>query len=123
MLGCYTFPSHAGRNSISGDKSRTELGPLGVEIPTVLAALREELPAATLTHQRGCTVAGDDVSGIAAAAEAAAEADVCVAVLGDHAGLFGRGTSGEGCDVITPAGVQSSCQGPIRTGTSVVLGL
>ena len=26
-------------------------------------------------------------------------ADACVAVLGDLAGLFGRGTSGEGCDV------------------------
>src|SRR5690606_664185 len=40
MLGCYTFPCHAGRNSISGDEGPTELGPLGVEIPTVLAALR-----------------------------------------------------------------------------------
>jgi hypothetical protein len=29
----------------------------------------------------------------------AREADVVVAVLGDEAGLFGRGTSGEGCDV------------------------
>jgi beta-xylosidase len=29
----------------------------------------------------------------------AEEADVVVAVLGDQAGLFGRGTSGEGCDV------------------------
>ena len=124
MLGCYTFPSHAGRNSISGDKSRTELGPLGVEIPTVLAALREELPAATLTHQRGCTVAGDDVSGIAAAAEAAAEADVCVAVLGDHAGLFGRGTSGEGCDAehLGLPGVQEQLlEALLATGTPVVL--
>ena len=36
---------------------------------------------------------------IAAAVAHAAQADVCVAVLGDEAGLFGNGTSGEGCDV------------------------
>lgn len=33
----------------------------------------------------------------------AREADVAVVVLGDRAGLFGRGTSGEGCDVETLA--------------------
>lgn len=37
--------------------------------------------------------------GIAAAVALAAAADVCVVVLGDRAGLFGKGTSGEGCDV------------------------
>jgi hypothetical protein len=39
-----------------------------------------------------------DRSGIADAVRVAEEADVCVVVLGDVAGLFGRGTSGEGCD-------------------------
>lgn len=33
----------------------------------------------------------------------AREADVALVVLGDRAGLFGRGTSGEGCDVETLA--------------------
>ncbi|GAB3966718.1 beta-xylosidase/alpha-l-arabinosidase [Streptomyces sparsus] len=71
MLGCYTFPRHVG-------VEHPDL-PLGVDVPTVLAALRAELPPEGL-------VAGP------------ADADVTVAVLGDRAGLFGRGTSGEGCD-------------------------
>src|SRR5690606_1541073 len=124
MLGCYTFPCHAGRNSISGDEGPTELGPLAVEIPTVLAALREELPEAVLTHVPGCAVADTDVSGVAAAVEAAAGADVCIAVLGDHAGLFGRGTSGEGCDAehLGLPGVQEQLlEALLGTGTPVVL--
>ncbi|MGC4745924.1 glycoside hydrolase family 3 N-terminal domain-containing protein [Micromonospora sp. DT201] len=39
-----------------------------------------------------------DTSGIPAAVAAAAAADVCVLAVGDRAGMFGRGTSGEGCD-------------------------
>ncbi len=46
----------------------------------------------------GCAVQGDDRSGFAAAVAAARDADLCVAVVGDLAGLFGHGTSGEGCD-------------------------
>ena len=37
-------------------------------------------------------------SGLAAAVSAARDADLCVAFVGDLAGLFGLGTSGEGCD-------------------------
>ncbi|SOD66794.1 beta-xylosidase [Streptomyces zhaozhouensis] len=77
LLGCYTFPRHVGI-------SHPEL-PLGVEVPTLFAALADELPDTRLT--RAATAA--DVAG----------ADVCVAVVGDRSGLFGRGTSGEGCDV------------------------
>jgi beta-xylosidase len=90
LVGCYTFPSHVA-------PQHPEM-PLGIEIPTPLAALAAELPGATLRHVPGCAVDGDDTSGIAEAVAAAAGADVCVAVLGDRAGLFGRGTSGEGCD-------------------------
>ena len=35
---------------------------------------------------------------LSAAADAARGADLCIAVVGDRPGLFGRGTSGEGCD-------------------------
>jgi beta-xylosidase len=71
MLGCYTFPRHVG-------VEHPEL-PVGVEIPTLLDALGAELPGAALT-------------------DAPADADIVIAVLGDRSGLFGRGTSGEGCD-------------------------
>ncbi len=42
---------------------------------------------------------GSDRSGIQAALERAQASDLVIAVLGDEAGLFGRGSSGEGCDV------------------------
>ena len=72
--------------------------PLGIEVPTVLDALRADPAGYAVTYAQGCPVLGGDDAGLAAAAAAAGAADVCVAVLGDLAGLFGRGTSGEGCD-------------------------
>lgn len=92
MLGCYSFPSHIG-----GQHPEV---PIGIEIPTVLDALRTECAGSQIEHVAGCTVDGLDQAGIAGAVAAAAAADVCVVVLGDRAGLFGRGTSGEGCDAV-----------------------
>jgi beta-xylosidase len=61
---------------------------------------------------------------IAEAARAAAGADVCVAVLGDRSGLFGRGTSGEGCDAVDlrlPGRQEELLEALLATGTPVVL--
>src|SRR5690606_24696923 len=91
MLGCYSFPTHV--------VSRHPGVPLGIEIPTVLESLRREFPDAEFVVERGTGVDDGDVAGIPAAVEAARSADVVVLALGDRAGLFGRGTSGEGCDV------------------------
>ncbi|MFJ6215251.1 glycoside hydrolase family 3 N-terminal domain-containing protein [Streptomyces sp. NPDC092296] len=116
MLGCYSFPSHVG-------VSHPEV-PLGVDIPTVLAAVGAEFPDATVEYAQGCDVDGPDTSGIAAAVELAQAADVCVAVLGDRAGLFGRGTSGEGCDAadLTLPGKQGELlDALLATGKPVVL--
>ncbi|CAL9676341.1 Beta-xylosidase [Streptomyces sp. enrichment culture] len=71
MLGCYTFPRHVGVHHPGL--------PTGVEVPTLAEALRTELPDAVFV---------DDP----------AAAEVCLAVVGDRSGLFGRGSSGEGCD-------------------------
>jgi beta-xylosidase len=98
--------------------------PFGVDIPSVLQAVRGELPGATVEHADGCEIAGTDTDGFAAAAGLAASADVCLAVLGDRAGLFGRGTSGEGCDSedLRLPGVQEQLlQALLDTGTPVVL--
>jgi beta-xylosidase len=87
-------------------------------------ALRHELPAAHLDHVLGCTVDGSDTGGVATATQAAAAADVCVVVLGDRAGLFGRGTSGEGCDRedLRLPGVQGELLAAVlATGTPTVL--
>jgi beta-xylosidase len=91
FFGCYSMPRHLG-----GRYPQAAEGPPAA---TVVAALRAELPAATISYTPGCAVRDADRSGFAHAAAHAREADVVVAVLGDEAGLFGRGTSGEGCDV------------------------
>jgi beta-xylosidase len=91
LMGCYAFPNHVG--VLHPDV------PLGIELPTLLDALREEYAGAALTTAQGCPVQEDDASGIPGAVDVVRDADVCIAVLGDRAGLFGRGTSGEGCDV------------------------
>ncbi|MFJ8750393.1 glycoside hydrolase family 3 N-terminal domain-containing protein [Streptomyces sp. NPDC102441] len=116
MLGCYSFPSHVGVQHPEAA--------VGIDIPTVLEALREEFPGAGIDYAEGCDVDGTDASGVEAAAALAAGADVCVAVLGDRAGLFGRGTSGEGCDVADLAlpGLQGELlDALLATGTPVVL--
>jgi beta-xylosidase len=115
LLGCYSFPSHVG--TLHPDL------PIGIEIRTVLEAVRAEYPDATVTYTPGVTVDGPDASGIAAAALAAAKADLVIAVLGDRPGLFGRGTSGEGCDAESlelPGRQWELLDAVLDTGTPVV---
>ncbi|MEV4754961.1 glycoside hydrolase family 3 N-terminal domain-containing protein [Micromonospora sp. NPDC049559] len=116
MLGCYTFPSHVGRQHPQV--------PDGVEIPTPLAALRAELPQATVVHSPGGSVDRSEPAALAAAVAAAQGAEVCVAVLGDRAGLFGHGTSGEGsdtADLSLPGDQARLLEALLDTGTPVVL--
>jgi len=87
FFGCYTMPRHLASPTDGA----------GVEVTTLLGALRAELP--DVVHARGCDVRTADRSGFAAAVGSARSAEKIVAVVGDEAGLFGRGTSGEGCDV------------------------
>ncbi|WP_125133293.1 glycoside hydrolase family 3 N-terminal domain-containing protein [Microbacterium sp. 10M-3C3] len=91
IMGCYSFANH-----VLAHHPEVELG---IRIPTVLDALRAEFPDAAVTTARGCEVEGDDPAGIAEAVAAARGADLAVVVVGDRAGLFGRGTVGEGNDV------------------------
>lgn len=74
----------------------------------------------------GCGVDDQDTGGFAEAVRAAAEADVVVLALGDRAGLFGRGTSGEGCDaesLALPGVQQQLLDAVLDTGRPVVLTL
>ncbi|WP_210418472.1 beta-glucosidase family protein [Agromyces intestinalis] len=90
VLGCYSFPAHVGvHHPESGD---------GIALPTLVESLRAEFPDASISHVHGTSVDGGETDGFAEAVAAASEADVVVLALGDRAGLFGRGTSGEGCD-------------------------
>ncbi len=116
FFGCYSMARHLGyRYPEAAD---------GVHVTTLLDALAAELPGATISHARGCEVRAEDRSDFAHAAAHAREADLVVAVLGDQAGLFGQGTSGEGCDVsdLRMPGVQGDLlRVLVATGKPVVL--
>ncbi|MER5733844.1 glycoside hydrolase family 3 N-terminal domain-containing protein [Streptomyces sp. NPDC002138] len=118
VLGCYAFPVHVG-----GQHPET---PHGIELPTLREALAEEFVDSEMTTVRGVTVDGEDVGGIAEAVRAARLADVVVLALGDRAGLFGRGTSGEGCDARTlelPGQQKALLEAVLDAGTPVVVTL
>lgn len=118
VLGCYGFPTHVGVH-------HPESG-MGIELPTLVEALREEFPGAEITLAPGTSIDGGETDGIAAAVELAASADVVVLALGDRAGLFGRGTSGEGCDAETldlPGAQGALLEAVLDAGTPTVLTL
>jgi beta-glucosidase len=116
LMGCYSFPLHVGAHHPDV--------PMGVRVPTLLSALRADPAGYQITYAPGVPVTGGDDEGIAAAVAVAAEADTCVLVLGDLAGLFGRGTSGEGCDATDlrlPGRQEELLEAVLATGTPVVL--
>ncbi|WP_328370708.1 glycoside hydrolase family 3 C-terminal domain-containing protein [Streptomyces sp. NBC_00445] len=115
VLGCYSFPQHIG--------VRHPGTPLGIELPTLRDTLAVEFPDAEITVARGTGIDDRDLSGIREAARVASEADVAVVVLGDRAGLFGQGTSGEGCDaeaLVLPGAQQQLLDTLLDAGTPVV---
>lgn len=118
FFGCYAFPNH-----VIPQHPGFEDG-IGIETVSLLQALGAELPAARIDHVVGCEVSGGDLSDLPAAVQAAARADVVLLAVGDRAGLFGGGTSGEGCDAADLAlpGLQPELvDAVLGTGTPTVL--
>jgi beta-glucosidase len=116
FMGCYSFPNHV--------LPRYPDRGLGIEVRSAVDALRAELDGTDVVHEPGCAVRGNDRSGFAAAVAVARDADLCVALVGDLAGLFGHGTSGEGCDAedLRLPGVQADLLDELLdTGTPVVV--
>ena len=116
LQGCYSFANH-----VLAHHPEYEIG---FAIPTVREALVAALPDAEIVHVPGADVEGADRSGFADAAAAAASADGAIVVVGDQAGLFGRGTVGEGNDVdsLDLPGVQRELvEALVATGTPVVV--
>lgn len=114
MMGCYSFPNHV-------LKHHPDL-PTGIELPSILDALRAEFDVTA--HEVGCQIQSDDRSGIEAAVELARRSEATVVTVGDIAGLFGHGTSGEGIDVadLQLPGVQRELvERVLETDTRVVL--
>ncbi len=92
FFGCYAFPNHVIPQYPDFDKD------IGVVAESLLGAMRAEFHAAEVGYEPGCSVSGGDLSGVPPAVAEAAAADLVVLAVGDRAGLFGYGTSGEGCD-------------------------
>ena len=116
FFGCYSYPNHV-------LPSYPELDD-GIQAPTLRQALAAELPASQISYRPGCSVSGTERDQIAAAVAAAQAADACVLAVGDRPGMFGYGTSGEGCDVpdLTLPGVQGElADAVLATGTPTVL--
>ena len=114
LMGCYSFVNHV--------LPRHPDVPAGLELPSVLEALAAT--GADVVHARGCDVEGRDTSGFDDAVAAARDAALAVVVVGDQAGLFGRGTVGEGNDAesLDLPGVQRELvEAVVATGTPVVM--
>jgi beta-xylosidase len=118
VLGCYSFPAHIGVQYPGT--------PTGIEIRTLLESITAEFPGAVIAHVPGTSLDGGETDGIADAVAAARHADVVILALGDRSGLFGRGTSGEGCDVEDlnlPAAQGALLEAILDAGTPTVLTL
>ncbi|WP_120340265.1 beta-glucosidase [Cryobacterium soli] len=116
LMGCYSFVNHV--------LAHHPDVPAELSMPTVLESLRAEFPGAEVHYAAGCAVEGDDDTLLAAAVEAARQSDVAVVVVGDRAGLFGRGTVGEGNDVESlelPGLQRRLVEAVTATGTPVVM--
>ena len=114
VLGCYSFPLHVGVN-------HPEVGP-GIELPTLLESLRAEFPDAEITYVPGTSIKGGERD-FDEALHYVRAADVAIVAVGDRAGMFGRGTSGEGCDtahLTLPGAQQDLLEAVIATGVPTV---
>jgi beta-xylosidase len=113
FMGCYAYPNHVLR-------AYSEPG-YGIDIRGLKEALGAEY---RLTHAVGVPIRDLDTSGIADAVAACAGVDAVVLAVGDVSGLFGEGTTGEGCDAddLRLPGVQDQLvEAVLATGKPVVL--
>ena len=118
LFGCYSFVNHVLMHH-PGVESQ-------IAAPSILEAIRAEYSPAGVSvgFAEGCTVRDDEPSDLAGAVALAEGSDVVIAVVGDQAGLFGTGTSGEGCDTdcLDLPGVQRRLvEALLETGKPVVL--
>lgn len=114
LFGCYSFANH-----VLSQRPGVELG---FRADSAVSGMQDEFGDVSFVH--GCAIDDDDRSGFDAAVAAASDAEVAVMVMGDTAGLFGRGTVGEGCDrddLELPGVQRQLVEAVLETGTPVVL--
>lgn len=125
LLGSYTYMSlneHFG--SPESDESPKE-NFTGREIVDILEAIKNKLGSGSrVRYAKGCDIIGKVTKDFAESVAIAEEADVAIIVVGDKAGMFEGGTSGEGIDRVCTGlyGVQEDLVKAVAaTGTPIVL--
>jgi beta-glucosidase len=134
QMGDYSYPAHIETllelieqpgqlpQALPG---KIELADIGVEMVSVLAAIRQTVdPATTIRYAKGCDVRDESQDGFAEAIAAASAADLAIVVVGDKAGLTDSCSSGESRDraELGLPGVQEQLVRAIAaTGTPVVV--
>ncbi|MFJ6651358.1 beta-glucosidase [Microbacterium sp. NPDC091313] len=117
LMGAYSYPIHV-------LPRHPELG-LGLPAQAIGDAVRERFAAAGVVVDGGFPLtSAPDAELLARAVAAASAADVALVVVGDRAGMFGAGTSGEGSDapdLHLPGHQDRLVEAVLETGTPVVL--
>ncbi|WP_271984948.1 beta-glucosidase [Pseudoclavibacter terrae] len=122
LLGCYAFPNHVLSAHPGADP--------GLPIATLRTAIAEEFPTVQFAHAAGPSILGgaeggpEDSDALDAALALATSSDLAILAVGDRSGLFGAGTSGEGCDaydLALPGRQDELIERILETGTRVVL--
>lgn len=127
MLGDYNYSvtfSAAGKLQLADTSASLEAFG-GVRITSILDGIKNTVSAATdVRYERGVDLESGPTEGIDDAVAAARQAEVAVVVVGDQAGMFIDGTSGENIDrtdaALTGAQVEL-VQRVVATGTPVVV--
>ncbi|MDR2722231.1 MAG: glycoside hydrolase family 3 C-terminal domain-containing protein [Cellulomonadaceae bacterium] len=121
LQGCYSFANHV----LAGFPDYE----MGFSIPTIVEALPAAFQAAgmaapELVLAKGAGIESDSLADIPAAVTVTQDADLAIVVVGDNAGLFGRGTVGEGNDAESlelPGAQRQLVEALVATGTPVVM--
>ncbi len=114
-LGCYSFPNHV-LSRFEGAGNGLDIVPLSETLSTIF----DESP--TFVSGTGFLDGSDE--DLATAVAAARDSDLAIVTIGDIAGLFGGGTSGEGCDVVDlalPGRQGELLEAVLETGTPTVV--
>ncbi|MEM2941155.1 MAG: glycoside hydrolase family 3 N-terminal domain-containing protein [Thermoproteota archaeon] len=124
LHGDYSLTAH-----MDSDQNRPSYGEVfregAVKTVSILEGIRNRAPEGlVIKYSLGCDIATESKDGFKEALEIASKSDIIIAVVGEKSGLFGTGTSGEGCD--TPSlrlpGVQEDLVKELcDTGKPVVL--
>jgi beta-glucosidase len=127
MLGDYSYVvTYTAARQIQPADTSADLEALcGRSITSILEGIRQTVSAETeIRYAQGCDSVDTSTDSIAKAVEAARNAEVAVVVVGDQAGMFTNGTSGENIDRVEASlyGAQAELVRQVcATGTPVVV--